>query len=89
MSEPHLDWDKGGTARILAIAADTVTLRSSIPSPPGSRIEGTLRDGPHRVRFKIHGAKKQPEGDFVLEGRAIDLPRELRERLETLVQSPH
>jgi hypothetical protein len=84
----HLDWEKGGTARVLAIAKEAVTLRSSIPSPPGSRIDGTLRDGGAKVRFKIHGSKKQPEGDFVLDGRAIDMTRELRERLEALVGTP-
>jgi hypothetical protein len=81
---PHLDWEKGGTARLLTVAREAVTLRSSVPSPPGSRIDGTLREGGQKVRFKIHGSKRQAEGDFVLEGRAIDMTRELRERLEAL-----
>jgi len=83
--QAHLDWDKGGAARLVAIVKEAVTLRSTIPSPPGSRLEGTLRGGTQKVRFKIHGSKKQPEGDFVLEGRAIDLTREVREQLEALV----
>jgi hypothetical protein len=84
-SEAHLDWEKGGTARIVAVTKDAVTLRSSVPSPPGSRIDGVLRGTGEKVRFKIHGSKKQAEGDFVLEGRPIDLPRELRAKLEALV----
>ena len=85
MDAPHLDWEKGGTARLVSLGKDAVTLRSSTPSPPGSRICGTLRGSGEQLRFKIHGSKKQPEGDFVLDGRAIDLTRALRERLAALV----
>jgi hypothetical protein len=85
--DAHLDWEKGGAARLVSIAKEAVTLRSTIPSPPGSRIDGALRGSGQKVRFKIHGSKKQPEGDFVLEGRAIDLTREVREQLEALVAS--
>jgi hypothetical protein len=85
-ADPHLGWDKGGTARLLSITKDgAVTLRSSVPSPPGSRIDGTLTNGGVKVRFKIHGSRKQPEGDFILEGRAIDMTREVRELLEGLL----
>ncbi len=87
MTAPHLDWDKGGTARVVGIAKEAVTLRSSIPSPPGSRIDGTLREGAQKVRFKVHGSKKQLEGDFVVEARAIDMTREVREMLEALTQA--
>ncbi len=85
---PHLDWDKGGTARLVAFAKDAVTLRSSTSAPPGSRIDGTLRVGGDKVRFKIHGSKRQPEGDFVLEGRALDLTRDGRARLAALLGQP-
>ena len=34
-----------------------------------------------RVRVKIHGSKRQDDGTFILEGRLIDVTRELRERL--------
>jgi hypothetical protein len=36
----HVRWAKGGEARVLAASADTVTLESTTPSPPGSRIDG-------------------------------------------------
>jgi hypothetical protein len=88
--DAHVDFDggpaKGGRARIMAVALDAVTLRSTVPSPPGSRIEGMLRDGGDRVRFKVHASKKQEDGTFVLEGRAIDLTRALRERLVALAR---
>ena len=82
-----IDFEKGGTARLIALTKDTVTLLSTVPSPPGSRIEGTLRASADKVRFKIHASKKQADGTFLLEGRPIDLTRELRERLEQAVAS--
>jgi hypothetical protein len=73
-------WAKGGEARVVAFAPDgAITLRSTIPSPPGSRIEGSLAGS--SVRVKIHGARKQEDGTFVLEGRVLDLTRDLRARL--------
>jgi hypothetical protein len=72
-------WARGGTAELLSMRHESVTLRSTIPSPPGSRIDGTFEG--LAVRFKIHGSKRQEDGTFVLEGRALDLTREARERL--------
>jgi hypothetical protein len=72
-------WARGGTAELLTMEHESVTLRSTIPSPPGSRIDGTFEGTV--VRFKIHGSKKQDDGSFVLQGRALDLTREVRERL--------
>lgn len=83
----HVRWARGGEARVISIDAHAhgIVLRSTVPSPPGSRIEGTLAgDPPATLRVKIHASKKQGEGDFVLEGRPLDLSRETRERLERL-----
>jgi hypothetical protein len=81
----HVRWSRGGEARIVAIDAQVIVLRSTVPSPPGSRIEGALvGDPPATIRVKVHGSRKQPEGDFVLEGRPLDLPRETRRRMEQL-----
>ena len=78
----RLVWVKGGTAEILALTEDTVTLRSTTPSPPGSRIDGALaEDLSVKVRFKVHASKRQEDGTFVLEGRPIDLAKAVRERL--------
>jgi hypothetical protein len=82
----HLVWTKGGTASFLTIQDDVVTLRSSIPSPPGSRIEATLAsDGSVAVKVKIHGSKLEPDGSFTLKGRLLDASRALRDRLALLV----
>jgi hypothetical protein len=76
---------RGGEARVLSIDAEAVALRSTVPSPPGSRIEGDLVDDPPATfRVKVHASRKQPDGDFVLEGRPLDLARSTRERMEKL-----
>jgi hypothetical protein len=38
----HVLWEKGGAAAFASQAGDAVTLVSTIPSPPGSRLEGAL-----------------------------------------------
>jgi hypothetical protein len=87
--EPHLTWAKGGTASFLTVKDDAVTLRSSIPSPPGSRLDATLladpRDPPVAIKIKIHGSKLEPDGAFTLKGRVLEATRALRARLATLV----
>jgi hypothetical protein len=73
-------WAKGGEATIASLVDDAIVLRSTVPSPPGSRIEGTLESG-EMLRVKIHGSKKQDDGAFVLQGRALDMTRAVRERI--------
>lgn len=85
MSE-HLDWEKGGAAIVLALDGDAVRLSSTTPSPPGSRIDGTLRGvATVRVRVKIHSSKRQEDGRFLLDGRMIDMTRTHREALLALL----
>ena len=81
----RVSWSRGGEAQVVSIDAQAIVLRSTVPSPPGSRIEGTLVEAPAAaLRVKVHASRKQPEGDFVLEGRPIDLPRETRALIERL-----
>jgi hypothetical protein len=88
----HVRWAAGGEARVLRIGADTIALDSSVPSPPGSRIEGTLEGeafvtGAARLRVKVHASKRQPDGRFLLEGRPLDLSRSTREALGAVLGS--
>jgi hypothetical protein len=84
--EPHVTWAKGGTAIFLTVASDAVTLRSSIPSPPGSRLDATFASEPVvTIKIKIHTSKLEPDGSFTLKGRVLEATRALRERLATLV----
>jgi hypothetical protein len=78
----RIAWTKGGEASVVSLKDDAIVLRSSVPSPPGSRIEGVLAaETSQSVRVKIHSSKKQAEGDFVLEGRVLDMTRGLRDKL--------
>ena len=78
----HIVWSKGGEATIVMASGDAIVLQSSVPSPPGSRIEGTLQGEPKAsIKVKIHGSKRMPDGTFRLEGRPLDLTREVRERV--------
>jgi len=84
----HIAWAQGGAANVLSAAADAIRLRSSVPSPPGSRIAGAVQGeeggSALEVRVKIHVCKRQPDGTFVLEGRPLDLTRDARARLVAL-----
>ena len=85
-SEPHVTWAKGGSATFVTVASDAVTLRSSIPSPPGSRLDATFASEPAAtIKIKIHTSKLAPDGSFMLKGRVLEATRALRERLATLV----
>jgi hypothetical protein len=82
----HLAWSKGGTASFLLVVDDAVTLRSTTPSPPGARIEGTLAIEPAAaVKVKIHGSKREADGSFTLRGKLLDANRALRDRVAALV----
>ena len=86
LAGPHLAWTKGGTATVVTISEDAVTLRSSIPSPPGSRLEASLVGDPSTtVKIKVHGSKLQPDGSFALKGRLLEASRGLRARLAALL----
>jgi len=75
-------WLRGGEALVAQVAGDVVTLRSTVPSPPGSRLEGTLDDPPTVVvRVKVHVSRKVAEGAFEIHARLLDATRDVRERL--------
>jgi hypothetical protein len=81
----HLAWERGGEARVVSLRDDAIALVSSVPSPPGSRLEGMLvGEPPARLRIKIHACRKRPDGGFDLEGRTLDMTREVRERVAKL-----
>jgi hypothetical protein len=82
MAGVRISWAKGGEATVAKLVDDAIALRSSIPSPPGSRIEGAVGGaGGDVVRVKVHSSKRQDDGSFVLEGRVLDMTRALRDKL--------
>lgn len=80
----HVAWIKGGGADLLSIDGERVRLRSTIPSAPGSRIEGAVPGSGTGIRVKVARCR-QEEGAFVIEGRLLDATRGVRAELEALV----
>ena len=74
-------WERGGDAVLVTLIGDAIVMRSSIPSPPGSRLRGPLSVASAELHMKVHSSKRQSDGTFLLEGRLIDATRELRARL--------
>jgi hypothetical protein len=75
----RLAWAKGGgSAAILAVEGEIVTLRSTTPAPPGARLEATLEaEPPIALKLKSHGSRR--DGDaFVMTARLLDATREVR-----------
>jgi len=89
MSGARIRWVRGGESQIVAVSATGIVLRSTVPAPPGSRLEGTVEAGGREfaVRIKVHASKRVAEGEFILQGRPLDLTREMRQYLEALAVS--
>jgi hypothetical protein len=84
----HVAWERGGEARVVSLRDDAIALVSSVPSPPGSRLEGTLAgEPPARLRIKVHACRRRADGGFDLEGRTLDMTREVRERVTKVAGS--
>jgi hypothetical protein len=79
----HVRWTKGGDAKLVALDDDRVTLDSSLSSPPGSLMDGALTTG-EPIRVKVRGCKREGER-FRIEGRVIDLSRDMRVKLASLL----
>jgi hypothetical protein len=80
-----VEWEKGGLARFVTVRGDAVVLVSTVPSPPGSRIEGAMLEEPREaLRIKVHICRVLPDGAFHIEGRALDMRRDVRARLEAM-----
>lgn len=86
----HIRWDKGGDASVVIAEDDLVTVDSSIPSAPGSRIEGSIASGA-KVRVKVARCKRLPAQDpsplYRIEGRLLDASRALRSELGALARA--
>ncbi|MBK8254021.1 MAG: hypothetical protein IPK82_15325 [Polyangiaceae bacterium] len=76
-------WNKAGTAVVLEAVDDRVTVLSTIPSAPGSRIEGSVPSGA-AVRLKVSRCKAEGEG-FRIEGKRLDATRSVRDEVAALI----
>jgi hypothetical protein len=75
-------WTKGGEAVVVEADDDRVTVRSTIPSAPGSRIEGLLPSG-GPIRIKVARCKAD-SGGFRIEGKMLDATRAARDEVASL-----
>ena len=83
--DPHVRWLKDGNAWLLKLeGGDIARFRSSISSPPGSRLDGEILATKTSIRLKIHGCKLQPDGTYELLGRLLDVTRGLRTELSRI-----
>jgi succinyl-CoA synthetase beta subunit len=91
VSDFPIQWAKGGAARVVSLAADAVVLMSTVPSPPGSRIDGVIaatEAAPEiALKVKVHVSRREEAGTFRLEGRPLDMTRAVRERLLALAEA--
>jgi hypothetical protein len=81
-----LRWTRGGEATLVAMDGDMVKLVSTVPWPPGARLDAEVLATPGvTVRIKVHASRRREDGTFAIDGRAFDVTREVRAKLEALV----
>ncbi|MDI3285549.1 hypothetical protein [Polyangium sp. 15x6] len=83
---PHLTLVKGGSADLVALDGDRVSLRSTEAFAPGAPLAGNLATS-SLVRVKVHRCRRQDDA-FLVEGRLVDATRRLREELSALLAPP-
>ena len=73
---------KGGSARVLTVDGEWVSLLSSVAAPPGTPLEGALEGTTYRIKVRsCRRTEEDPELPFHIEGRFQNLSRAARERL--------
>jgi hypothetical protein len=85
-----ISWDGDGTGAVVALEGEVIRVRSSRAFAPGSRPSGRTARG-EEVRMKTHRCKREDTGDgltFTLEGRTLDMSRELRAALLAALAAP-
>jgi hypothetical protein len=87
VTAPHVVWTKGGSAHVVRLEQDRIDLASTVPSAPGSRLDGELAGGGGALRVKVARCQKAEAG-FTIAGRLIDTTRDVRAALERLAAAP-
>jgi hypothetical protein len=67
----------GSLAEVVQSDGDKTTIRSPLPSPPGSTVRGTVTGLTGEFQLKVRSCKKE-EGAFVIDGRAQNATRAIR-----------
>lgn len=84
MPDKHVQWEGGGHAAVATLDGESIALRSTRSFAPGSRPAGTVPGG-SELRIKTHRSKRLDAESFLVEGRVLDLTRNLRVALERLL----
>lgn len=71
---------KGGCARLTELDGERGALQSDTAAAPGSRLVGTVEGG-RTVCLKVHRCVRVEES-YRIEGRFIDLTRQMRQHLQ-------
>lgn len=70
-----------GNAEITTVSGERVTLASSISSPPGSTLQGTLEGMEAPYRIKVRSCRRVEGERFQIEGKLVNLTRAQRQHL--------
>jgi len=77
-----LQWANGGNATVVETDGTRVVVRSTRASAPGTPLVAnvTLRSCT-QVRIKVQDCRREPDGEFLIRGRWLDLSRAMREEI--------
>ncbi len=83
----RIAWDGGGEGRLVRLDGEAIVVRSSRAFAPGSRPCGRIAPSGSELRMKTHRCRRIDDADglvFTVEGRTLDVTREVREELVAL-----
>lgn len=75
-------WSQGGEATVVEARGDFITVRSTVASAPGSRLDGRLPSG-CSARLKVQRCRADGEA-FLLDGKLMDASRASRDEIARL-----
>ncbi len=84
-----ITWDEGGTADVLRAKDIDVTVRSTVPFPPGKPARGALA-ATSSLPFTLKVARSQrvAEGVWDVRGRLLTATTEVRRAFESAARTP-
>lgn len=88
MSAARVVWARGGEGELSAFDGERAEVLSSTPAAPGTPLKGAIGDEARALELKVHGCKRVDDGRFAVRGRVVNLTRDLRALLQSLVTPP-
>jgi hypothetical protein len=75
-----------GSGRIVSVDGARVVLETVSAAPPGALLSCNVEGLPLAFKVKVSGCKRSAPETFCIEGRFVDLTREQRLALESMLQ---